>query len=288
MKTKYFRFAIAILTVAILGGLAQSTLFAREPSYQGKRLSAWMNDFNNEEKPEVRQKARDAVRQIGTNGLPLIIEYLSSQDSPAKLRLMDWSKRQSILKFHLTPARKKIGLAFNACDALGPAAQPAIPALSRFLNGPNPDAEALFLIARIGGSNAVLSSVQTLTNSSRFLRLSTAICLELIRTNPFFFDPDEKALPLRSEGWYCHRLVRYNSLILGSAYKEAVANGTIQDFVAPPNANTNSYPPPPTNTLEPPPQLPLPPPPESTETLGPGLAPLKITEPKVIVEDVAP
>lgn len=280
---KRSRTTLAIVIVSILGGLAQPTLLAREPSYQGKRLSDWMNDFE-ADKPEVRQEARDAIRKIGTNALPLIIEFIRSTNSPAKLRLMEWSKRQSMIHFHFTKAYEQHRKAFQACDALGPAAQSAIPALCERLYWPQPDSDALFLIGRIGGSNAVLSSVQNLTNSSKFLRLSTAVLLELIRTSPTFFNPDETALPLPSEGWYYHRLVRYNALVLHAAAREV--DGTLQDFPKPLPFSTNNSSPTPASTQYPPPGHFDSPPPIFDHELGPGLAPFKNAE-QVTAKDIA-
>src|SRR4051812_24256054 len=125
MKKRH-RILLAIAVFAVLGGIALAALSAREPAYQGRRLSAWLGDFN-VETPEVRQKAREAVRHIGTNGLPLVVEFLGSKDSPLKLRVMGWAKRQSLVQFHFTLAQDRRRMALNACDALGSSARPAIP-----------------------------------------------------------------------------------------------------------------------------------------------------------------
>lgn len=60
-----------------------------EPSYQGKTLSEWMNPpiIFNYMAPSLRgfSPKDDAVRQMGTNAIPLLIKWLGAEDSQIKL-----------------------------------------------------------------------------------------------------------------------------------------------------------------------------------------------------------
>ncbi|EEF63313.1 hypothetical protein [Pedosphaera parvula] len=79
------RILITLAITVALCGLTFTALFSREPSYQGKCLSAWIKDLQ-AEAPETKNQAREAVREIGVNGMPLILGLLHSQDSPLKLK----------------------------------------------------------------------------------------------------------------------------------------------------------------------------------------------------------
>src|SRR6266511_5158709 len=51
-----------------------------DPVYEGRPLSSWVQELVPLYPPETRLRAKDAVRAIGTNGLPLMLEYLSERD----------------------------------------------------------------------------------------------------------------------------------------------------------------------------------------------------------------
>src|SRR5260221_13991205 len=65
----------------VVGVLLAGTLVAvftrvREPEYGGKRLSEWAEElpWNPEEKPS---EAEDAIRSIGTNGIPYLLAWIA-------------------------------------------------------------------------------------------------------------------------------------------------------------------------------------------------------------------
>jgi hypothetical protein len=66
-------FALAALIACVL------VLRDRQPFWQGRTLGAWLRDFD-ADKPESRASAADAIRQIGTNSVPLIIQRLQHRD----------------------------------------------------------------------------------------------------------------------------------------------------------------------------------------------------------------
>jgi len=85
---------LAIILSAFLAGAGCSTLPTREPRYQGRSLTYWLNDyartqFANDPEPwtpawtdedrAVRARAESAVRQIGTNALPFLLKMVTSK-----------------------------------------------------------------------------------------------------------------------------------------------------------------------------------------------------------------
>lgn len=132
-------------------------LWPSEPEYLGRPLSAWLRDLTAPD-PAVNQPARQAVLAMGTNALPALERHLRARDSwlgqwvtAAQGRL---PHRLWVLAMQTTRARNALERRWQAAVALsvlGPAAAPALPALLRALEDPEPRvvthaAEALFLI----------------------------------------------------------------------------------------------------------------------------------------------
>lgn len=99
-----------------------------EPTYQGKRWSKWFLDL--EASAKQRRTAEIAIREIGTNALPLLMRKLQQQDSRAKLRLVDLMRRQSVVRLHFVDENKRLRCVFEAFDALRLLAAPAVPELT--------------------------------------------------------------------------------------------------------------------------------------------------------------
>src|SRR6184192_814673 len=76
-KATQLRLVLAAVTV--VG--AASLLWPREPSYGGRRLSAWLKGFEAEQ-AEKRIAAADAIRHIGSNAVPLVVEKLRMPRRP--------------------------------------------------------------------------------------------------------------------------------------------------------------------------------------------------------------
>lgn len=139
---KRVHIAFALSFVALAGVIAWQVLHLREPVYQGKRLSSWLEAYKlhgvaGVETWQVRgeqQKADEAVRQAGTNALPTLLRTLWAKDSALKLKLMDLAGRQHFIKVKYTPAEE---LNYRACWAFGvlrAKARSAVPALIEIAN----------------------------------------------------------------------------------------------------------------------------------------------------------
>src|SRR6476620_5248092 len=73
------------LAIAVLGLLALWAARQREPSYQGRNLSEWLTICRSTATSQpVREEAASAVRHIGTNGLPILLNRAT--DAPPQTR----------------------------------------------------------------------------------------------------------------------------------------------------------------------------------------------------------
>jgi len=131
--------ALAVLLVMLVGVIGWQVLHLREPIYQGKRLSSWLEAYKlygvaGVETWQVRveqQEADEAVRRIGTNALPTLLRMLRAKDSALKAKLMDLAQKQHFIHINYIPADE---LNYRACSAFGvlrAKAQSAAPALIR-------------------------------------------------------------------------------------------------------------------------------------------------------------
>src|ERR1043166_10284365 len=106
-KAVLVRIAAAVLGVALTG----YALWPREPRWQGRSLSSWLVDLAPDKPPATRIAAAAAVRAVGTNAVPFLLDWMRERevDPEWKLRLHDWLSRQSLIKvtFNLAGARRQ-------------------------------------------------------------------------------------------------------------------------------------------------------------------------------------
>ncbi len=115
---KRVQIALAVLLfLGLFGFTAWQVVRPREPVYQGRRLSAWLERFRPDgDTPDVDE----AVRAVGTNAIPLLLQNLQAKDS--RLRLM-----LSVLGLEYTPAKIHHMRAEKGFSALGADASNAVP-----------------------------------------------------------------------------------------------------------------------------------------------------------------
>ncbi len=70
--------AIALITALLLGALALGLKRTREPQFQGRRISLWLEDYAAQKSGLFSQ----AMRETGTNALPYVVQQLERNDSP--------------------------------------------------------------------------------------------------------------------------------------------------------------------------------------------------------------
>lgn len=119
----------------------------REPSYKGKTLSDWIVSPYRREEGEER---REAILRLGTNSIPLLLDWLQQSDRPSlsekvqemKYGMLSWLERRKLIKpkDHLWKTDMKgsrRALALRAFEEIGPEGRAAIPALIKMLATPS-------------------------------------------------------------------------------------------------------------------------------------------------------
>jgi hypothetical protein len=147
-----------------------------DPVFDGKPLSAWLRSYFDydgmwpRDPPESRTKQVDlAIRQIGTNSIPLLVSMLSAKDSRLKAALLSIMRKQHWVKIHITSAEERLATANLGFRALGAAAKPAIPALAELINDPTTSGAAIGSLSDIG-ADAIPVLARALTNRNASVR----------------------------------------------------------------------------------------------------------------------
>src|SRR5215831_18214601 len=110
-----------------------------EPQYQGRSLSEWLvllnGGYSNE--PDISMHdAEEAIRHIGTNGLPFFVKWLNYRERPWRTRLHTvCEKLPAPVAYHLSRIALGHGterqwVALFGLYIFGADAKPAIPALT--------------------------------------------------------------------------------------------------------------------------------------------------------------
>jgi HEAT repeat protein len=153
-----------------------------DPVWQGKKLSQWLREETSHNRLNLTDDAHEAIRAMGTNALPYLLNLAGEKDSSISLELR---KRPSLgyLGFlrQLAPTHAADRIcAANGLQALGKEAVPALPELMRILEDERPDSSASVTAARALvaiGEPAISSLLQTLTNTQ-----NTTIKLNVMRS----------------------------------------------------------------------------------------------------------
>jgi hypothetical protein len=149
--------ALAVLLVALAGVITWQVLREREPVYQGKRLSAWLKQYGTNHWAagsggELDKQAETAIRQIGTNAIPLYLSIITTRESPLKLKLLALVPKRWLVRFHLRGVYELRFLGSYGLIALGAEAKPAVPVLIALLNDKDPEVRytAVFTLRSLG------------------------------------------------------------------------------------------------------------------------------------------
>lgn len=161
------RIALSLLLLAGFGTSLWYALQPREPVYEGKRLTLWLRDLSvsnlqsgSDAERALRsaqaEKARNAVKQIGTNAVPQLLRMLRTCRPESKMRrftqnLLD---KQRLIQVEL-PAHEDLSwLAPFGFEALGSASVGAIPDLCRMLANPYTSMQSANCLRHIGPAAA--------------------------------------------------------------------------------------------------------------------------------------
>jgi hypothetical protein len=143
----------------------------REPVYQGKKLSWWITT-----PPSTGTPQGVAIRKIGTNGLPWLLDWAQYERPTWERKVTSVSRS---LHVNYQPGAKKAELAKAAwlgLQILGRQASPAIPELVRMTGNRHLAMQALETMRFIGPA-AVPALMGALTNRDAMVRVKAAGCI---------------------------------------------------------------------------------------------------------------
>ena len=197
MRYWQWRIGFGFLIAGILAsGLGVYFRRPKEPSYQGRALTEWLGDcsvhppwgwgeypraFN----PRV-PAARKAVKEIGTNAIPILLNMLQTGDSMTKLKieLNVLLERQSMIGFRFRPGYDYRNLAVFGFEILEKEAAPAVPALIGLLNPEHSNVrfEVIYSLGRIGpaAKDAVPALLKLLNDEHASVRYAVTNVLKQI------------------------------------------------------------------------------------------------------------
>ena len=168
--------AITALVVALLGGFLWILLNRgeREPVYQGKTLHYWLSAYwPGGSRPTEQNKI--AVRQIGTNAIPILLQWISARDSSIKKKMVTWISRHPWVPFRLESEVDRNMLAASGFSILGKSqASSAVPALVEIVrtgggaktSGYNNVTFPMWALAELDPEAATKAGIQFATNGS--------------------------------------------------------------------------------------------------------------------------
>jgi hypothetical protein len=136
---KRLRLSGIVLAILLLAWLAFNLAHTVEPAYQGRTLTDWLRIAVNDEtnapsrlsSSPTQIDAEKAIRQIGTNALPHILELLQTRDSKFKRSANSLLNHQSFIQFRFPDFVDQKLMAVTGIEILGKDATPAVPALIR-------------------------------------------------------------------------------------------------------------------------------------------------------------
>lgn len=139
-----------------------------EPKFAGQPLSVHLR---NQTYGDVRidRAAKEAIRDLGSNGVPFLVEILEARESRFRAAVRSLVQRQNLWRIHYTPLSVRQNEAALACETLGPTAAPAAPALRRLVNDPVLAPAAIAALAQIGPENLpfLMNLLQTGSDTAR-------------------------------------------------------------------------------------------------------------------------
>jgi len=207
---KRFRIALFILLAFAVGGIVWSAVqpHVPDPIYNGKPLSKWLKEAAGanmgflkgkrtvEDLSGTHEPWNAAIRESGTNAIPLLLKNLRAEDSNLKFKFFSLFEKQRLIKIDHIPAEMLNQLAAEGFETLGPEAGSAVPALIQIyeekISG-SPSAYAAQSLEHIGpaAEAAVPALLRSMTNNIsgvatnlNYVRRIAVSTLDTIHPNP--------------------------------------------------------------------------------------------------------
>ena len=175
--------ALAILLVAIAGGIVWEILLTRElnPIVDGTRLTTWLEGQSD--------GASRALDKVGTNAIPTLLWMLRQRDSFLKRKAIELARKQHLIRVHFVPAEQHNHAAYLAFRKLGARADVAVPALIEIYEqklSPSSQQAAARSLGSIGPSakRAIPVLILGMTDTNALLRIDILRALADFHAEP--------------------------------------------------------------------------------------------------------
>ncbi|HEY3856874.1 MAG TPA: HEAT repeat domain-containing protein [Verrucomicrobiae bacterium] len=181
MKTARWAFLIVLLGV-VMAGLIVWHFKPTEPSYQDRSLSSWLREWS-ASYYDRSNSAAVAIREIGSNGIPILLAQMTQKQSPNQRKL--WRFIGKFAPDALNPIYRISARSVAAAEAinlLGPEAKTAFPTLTNLMFVHAHCITASIALAGIG-SDGVTVLLQALTNQDWVFRHASANALGQARSD---------------------------------------------------------------------------------------------------------
>jgi hypothetical protein len=215
-----------------LAGLTVYSLRPGEPVYHGKRLNAWVADLHPRMGEAKQQEAELALRAIGTNAVPYLIELLEHREPRLLRELRGFSQRTKallridpVLDLPWVAAVERDMQLSAAFAALGPSARPAFPALTNLLLRPETASVSASALARIG-PEAFETLSRALEHPHREVRAAAAGALGTMPGDPARIIPALRKALADSD-----KFVRINAVISFGQIAETKPEAVLDDLI---------------------------------------------------------
>src|ERR1017187_9682571 len=80
---------LMVLAGCVFAVAGLSVFLGREPSFDGKRFSDWIWTMNAKPAGPEKEQARAVVRKLGSNSVPLLLNWLRQEDHPSLIGRFD-------------------------------------------------------------------------------------------------------------------------------------------------------------------------------------------------------
>jgi HEAT repeat protein len=122
----------------------------KEPVYQGKRLSLWVEQALYDRSAQKQDDARKVLKAIGTNGVPYLLYQFTRPDSKLGAAYNRWADQRPGSGTSYEVDRKRVRTATLGLMLLGPGVTPALPALADYLGDRDRCADAAHAMSGAG------------------------------------------------------------------------------------------------------------------------------------------
>ena len=141
---------VALVTLVIIACMSWEAQRPHGPEYKGKRLSAWLEEYNTAGSMDKTKPASAAIRAMGTNCLPFLLANIKHINSPLKESFFQMLQKQHLVKIPFDGVDRCKSPSFLALGVLGSNAAPIFPELLRVAQESNTSPSGAMSLLAIG------------------------------------------------------------------------------------------------------------------------------------------